>query len=101
MDFQYLSCVDDDLPPAMLRRREKMEKALWLLKDSLGSGCFLAQFWYEDRFVLENLSYPHRASQILRYSDIVNWRVGKSFHIMKFWVGCGISGVDFQNGLRM
>jgi hypothetical protein len=61
MDVKHLSCVDDDLPPAKLRLREKMEKALWLLKDSLGSGCFLAQFWALGKrgFGLENLPYPH------------------------------------------
>jgi hypothetical protein len=54
---EQLSCVVDDLHPAKLRLREKMEKALSLLKDSLGSGCFLAQFWAPDKrgFAQENL----------------------------------------------
>jgi hypothetical protein len=51
----------DDSPPAKLRLRAKMEKALSLLKDSLGSGCFLAQFWAEDEpeAGLQNQPYPH------------------------------------------
>ena len=61
MDVEQLSCVVDDLPPAMLTLREKMEKALSLLKDSLGStASFLAQFWGRDSFGgLHNQPYPH------------------------------------------
>jgi hypothetical protein len=61
MDVEQLSCVVDDLPPAKLRLRAKMEKVLSLLKDSLGStGCFFAQFWGLGKpGFLENLPYPH------------------------------------------
>ena len=75
MDVEYLSCVDDDWPPARSRLREKMEKALSLLKDSLGSGCFLAQFWseYKRGFALENQPYPHLCvpnSTLLEYRQL-------------------------------
>ncbi|KAJ6865961.1 hypothetical protein NC652_037477 [Populus alba x Populus x berolinensis] len=62
MDVEQLSCVVDDLPPAKLTLPAKMEKALSLLKDSLGStASFLAQFWAKDKsgFDLENQPYPH------------------------------------------
>jgi len=61
MDVEQLSCVVDDLPPAKLRLLAKMEKVLWLLKDSLGStGCFFARFWGPgEPGVLQNQSYPH------------------------------------------
>jgi len=39
------------------------------------------------------------ASQILRFLNIVNWRVGKGFRVRSFLLGNGI--VDFQNGLQM
>jgi len=75
MDVEHLSSVDDDLPPAKLRLRAKMKKALLLLKDSLGSGCFLAQFWAEDKrgFAQENLPYPHlcvQNSTLLEYRQL-------------------------------
>ncbi|KAJ6859977.1 hypothetical protein NC651_036336 [Populus alba x Populus x berolinensis] len=75
MDLEHLSCVDDDLPPAMLRLRAKMEKALSLLKDSLGSTsrCFLAQFWVWRGFDLENQPYPHLCvpnSTLLEYRQL-------------------------------
>jgi len=72
---EQLSCVVDDLYPAQLRLREKMEKALSLLKDSLGSGCFFAQFWAEHkrRLDLQNLPYPHLCvpnSTLLEYRQL-------------------------------
>jgi hypothetical protein len=91
MDFEHL------VIPAELRLREKMEKALSLLKDSLGSGCFFAQFWAEDRrgLVPQNQSYPHLCvpnSTLLEYRqlegrewlsghDIVDrvWNYGRKF----------------------
>ncbi|KAJ6859919.1 hypothetical protein NC651_036289 [Populus alba x Populus x berolinensis] len=96
MDFEQLSCVVDDLPPAKLRLRAKMEKALSLLTDSLGST-FLAQFWAEGKrgFAQGNLSYPHLCvpnSTLLEYRqlegrpgflrrDILNraWSYGRQF----------------------
>jgi len=82
MDLEHLSCVDDDLPPAMLSLWEKMEKALSLRKNSLGISLTLTC-----------------ASQILLFLNIVNWRVGKGFHVQSFLLGYGIVG--FQNGLQM
>ncbi|KAJ6865982.1 hypothetical protein NC652_037495 [Populus alba x Populus x berolinensis] len=98
MDFEHLFCVDNDLPPAKLRLLAKMEKALSLLKDSLGStGSFLAQFWAPgDRgFALENLPYPHlcvQNSTLLEYRQLDGrewfschdifarvWRYGRKF----------------------
>jgi len=81
---EQLSCVVDDLHPAQLRLREKMEKALSLLKDSLGSGCFLAQFWAEDKrgLDLQNLPYPHLCvpnSTLLGYRQLEG-REGFSDH---------------------
>ncbi|KAJ6859937.1 hypothetical protein NC651_036303 [Populus alba x Populus x berolinensis] len=96
MDFEQLSCVVDDLPPAKLRLLAKMEKALSLVKDSLGST-FLAQFWAEGKrgFAQGNLSYPHLCvpnSTLLEYRqlegrpgflrrDILNraWSYGRQF----------------------
>ncbi|KAH8484550.1 hypothetical protein H0E87_028858 [Populus deltoides] len=43
MYLEHLSCVEDVLPPAKSSLREKMEKALSLLEDSLGSRCFQVQ----------------------------------------------------------
>jgi hypothetical protein len=60
MDLEHLSCADDDLPPAMLSLWEKMEKALSLLKNSLGIG-------------LQNLPYPHLCvpnSTLLEYRQL-------------------------------
>ena len=60
MDLEHLSRVDDDLPPAMLSLWEKMEKALSLLKNSLGIG-------------LQNLPYPHLCvpnSTLLEYRQL-------------------------------
>ncbi|KAG6742429.1 hypothetical protein POTOM_053300 [Populus tomentosa] len=96
MDVEQLSCVVDDLPPAKLRLPAKMEKALSLLKDSLGSS-FLAQFWAEGKrgFAQGNLPYPHLCvpnSTLLEYRqlegrpgflrrDILNraWSYGRQF----------------------
>jgi hypothetical protein len=60
MDLEHLSCVDDDLPPATSSLWEKMEKALSLLKNSLGIG-------------LQNLPYPHLCvpnSTLLEYRQL-------------------------------
>jgi len=60
MDLEHLSRVDDDLPPAMLSLWEKMEKALSLLKNSLGIS-------------LQNLPYPHLCvpnSTLLEYRQL-------------------------------
>jgi len=60
MDLEHLSCVDDDLPPATSSPWEKMEKALSLLKNSLGIG-------------LQNLPYPHFCvpnSTLLEYRQL-------------------------------
>ena len=75
MDVEQLSFVVDDLPPAMLTLREKMEKALSLLKDSLGStASFLAQFWVHDNLgFLHNQPYPHLCvpnSTLLEYRQL-------------------------------
>ena len=81
-----MSCADDDLPPAMLSLWEKMEKALSLLKNSLGIG-------------LQNLPYPHLCvpnSTLLEYRQLEG---RKGFHVQSFLLGYGI--VDFQNGLQM
>jgi len=43
MYLEHLFCVEDVLPPAKSSLREKMEKALSLLEDSLGSRCFHVQ----------------------------------------------------------
>ncbi|KAL9342960.1 hypothetical protein Peur_063391 [Populus x canadensis] len=86
---------DDDLPPAMLRLREKMETALSLLTDSLGSiGYFLAQFWARDEcgFALKNQPHPHLCvpnSTLLEYRQLAGQK--------------GLSGPDilarvWQNG---
>ncbi|KAJ6865981.1 hypothetical protein NC652_037494 [Populus alba x Populus x berolinensis] len=75
MDMEQLSCVVDDLPPAKLRLPAKMEKALSLLKDSLGStGSFLAQFWALGKSGgLQNQPYPHLCvpnSTLLEYRQL-------------------------------
>ncbi|XP_034925372.1 uncharacterized protein [Populus alba] len=59
MDFEDLVARPDILITEEMRLRAKMEKVLSLLQDSLGSGCFLAQFWARDKrgFDLENLPY--------------------------------------------
>ncbi|KAJ6859926.1 hypothetical protein NC651_036295 [Populus alba x Populus x berolinensis] len=74
MDVEQLSCVVDDLPPAKLTLPAKMDKALSLLKDSLGSGCFLAQFWAPVKpGGLQNQPYPHLCvpnSTLLEYRQL-------------------------------
>ncbi|KAJ6859936.1 hypothetical protein NC651_036302 [Populus alba x Populus x berolinensis] len=76
MDVEHLSCVVDDLPPAKLILLAKMEKALSLLKDSLGStASFFAQFWAPDNrgAGLENQPYPHLCvpnSTLLEYRQL-------------------------------
>ncbi|XP_034887223.1 uncharacterized protein [Populus alba] len=58
-----------------MRLRARMEKALSLLKNSLGSGCFLAQFWGPGQpgTGLQNLPYPHLCvpnSTLLEYRQL-------------------------------
>jgi hypothetical protein len=71
-----------------------MAKALSLLKDSLGSGCFLAQFWALDRrgLSLENLPYPHLCvpnSTLLGYRQLEG-RQGFSIPniVVRVWNNC-------------
>ncbi|KAJ6859930.1 hypothetical protein NC651_036298 [Populus alba x Populus x berolinensis] len=93
MDFERLLLRADILPEEM-RLRARMEKALSLLKDSLGStGCFLAQFWAPGGFDLENLPYPHLCvpnSTLLEYRQLEG-RNGYSDILNRAWK-CGTGG---------
>ncbi|KAJ6865962.1 hypothetical protein NC652_037478 [Populus alba x Populus x berolinensis] len=87
MDFERLL-----LRPDTSRLREKMKKALSFLKDSLGSDCFLAQFWARDRtdrsgFPLQNLTYPHLCvpnSTLLEYRQLKD---------LSDAISCGVRGI--------
>ncbi|KAJ6865984.1 hypothetical protein NC652_037497 [Populus alba x Populus x berolinensis] len=76
MDFEDLVARPDILITEEMRLRAKMEKALSLLKDSLGStGSFFAQFWAKDRLgiPLQNQPYPHLCvpnSTLLEYRQL-------------------------------
>uniref|UniRef100_A0A2K1X222 Uncharacterized protein n=1 Tax=Populus trichocarpa TaxID=3694 RepID=A0A2K1X222_POPTR len=92
MDVEHLLIRSDMLTITEMRLREKMEKALSLLKDSLGStGCFLAQFWGPGQpGTLQNQPYPHLCvpnSKLRQYRQLEGreWLLGDDIFVRVCW----------------
>ncbi|KAJ6959111.1 hypothetical protein NC653_037415 [Populus alba x Populus x berolinensis] len=81
MYLEHLSCIEDVLPPAKSSLREKMEKALSLLEDSLGSRCFPVQTFLFGYVIMDfqnglQIFVIYRPNECLYLSDAISCGVG-------------------------